>query len=198
MAGGSRDAILASVRKNLPSTRTPLPDLEPSPGSREPLLDRFERSLETLGGRSWRPGSVAEAVSKIAEIHPAAKAICSTAPEVRGTIRIEEVNDPRDLAGVDVGVVRARFGVAETGAVWVTQDDLVVNALAFLPQHIVVLLDPDDLVRDMHEAYRRVRLGDSAYGCFVAGPSATGDIEGVIIRGAQGPRSLSLFFLKRP
>ena len=198
MAGGSRDAILASVRKSLPSTRTPLPDLEPPPGPREPILDRFERSLETLGGRSWRLGNVAEVISKIAEILPDAKVICSTAPEVRGTIRIEEVNDPRDLAGVDVGVVRARFGVAETGAVWVTQDDLVVNALAFLPQHIVVLLDPDDLVGDMHEAYRRARLGDSAYGCFVAGPSATGDIEGVIIRGAQGPRSLSLFLLKRP
>ena len=48
-----------------------------------------------------------------------------------------------------------------------------------------------------HEACRRVNLTGTSYGCFVAGPSATGDIEGVIVHGAQGPRSLSLFFLAR-
>ncbi len=33
---------------------------------------------------------------------------------------------------------------------------------------------------DMHEAYRRVRLDQTAYGCFMMGPSAT------LVHGAQG------------
>ena len=42
----------------------------------------------------------------------------------------------------DVGVVRAAFGVAETGSIWLSEQDLRVNALAYLAQHLVALLDP--------------------------------------------------------
>jgi L-lactate dehydrogenase complex protein LldG len=65
--------------------------------------------------------------------------------------------------------MRAQFGVAESGAVWLTQEDLIVDALAFLSQHLVVLLDPNEIVSDMHEAYRRVQLSETAYGCFMMG-----------------------------
>ena len=60
-----------------------------------------------------------------------------------------------------------------SGAVWLTQEDLIVDALAVVSQHLVVLLDPEQIVPDMHEAYRRVRLNETAYGCFMMGPSAT-------------------------
>ena len=195
MVRSSREAILAWVRANLPPAEAPPPDAESPGGPPGLLVQRFESALEALGGRSWRVTSAGEAAAKIAEIHPAARIIASAAPEVPGTLRVERDVDPHGLAGVEVGVVRARFGVAETGAVWVTQEDLVVNALAFLPQHLVVLLDPAELVRDMHEAYLRARPGDTPYGCFLAGPSATGDIEGVIIHGAQGPRTLDVLLL---
>lgn len=45
----------------------------------------------------------------------------------------------------------------------------------------------------MHD--RLKRLTGSPYGLFLAGPSATGDIEGVIIHGAQGARSLTVLLL---
>jgi L-lactate dehydrogenase complex protein LldG len=47
----------------------------------------------------------------------------------------------------------------------------------------------------MHDAYRQIDLGASPFGVFLAGPSATGDIEGVIIQGAQGARSLTVLLL---
>src|SRR5580693_5120110 len=109
--------------------------------------------------------------------------------------RVESVRDPHELADVDVGVVRARFGVAETGAVWLTQEDLIVNSLGFLSQHLVVLLDPKEIVANMHEAYARVHLDQTAFGCFMMGPSATGDIEATLVHGAQGPRTLNVLFL---
>ena len=43
-------------------------------------------------------------------------------------------------------------------------------------------------------ATQRLKLTASPYGVF-AGPSATGDIEGVIIHGAQGARSLTVLLL---
>jgi hypothetical protein len=118
-----------------------------------------------------------------------------TLDQTDGTRRVHTIHDPHELADVDVGVVRAQFGVAETGAVWLTQEDLMVDALGFLSQHLVVLLDPEQIVADMHEAYARVHLDQTAYGCFMMGPSGTGDIEATLVHGAQGARSLNLFFL---
>jgi len=94
-------------------------------------------------------------------------------------------------------VIRSPLGVAEAGAIWVTQAELVVNALGVLSQHLVVLLDPAAIVSTMHDAYDRLDLDASPYGVFMAGPSATGDIEGVIVQGAQGARSLAVFLSPR-
>jgi len=145
MANDSREAILNSVWRNLPANRVALPKTALFNEDQESLVARFESALEVMGGKCHVVGSGAEAA-----------------------------RDSHELAGVDVGVVRAQFGVAETGAVWFTQNDLGINALAFLCQHLVVLLDPKEIVASMHEAYQRVKPGEVAYGCFVAGPSATG------------------------
>ena len=147
-----------------------------------------------MGGRSFEVADAAAARAKVAELFPAARVICSAAPEVPGTRRIEEVRDPHELNDVDVGVVRSPLGVAEAGAIWLTQTELVVNALGVLSQHLVVLLDPAAIVDTMHDAYSRLDLAASPYGVFLAGPSATGDIEGVIIHGRRA-RSLTVLFI---
>ena len=211
-----RDAILAAVRRNLPRPAVPLPEV-PAPERKgvkhglgykehltrlpevagfpdlgEPLLPYFRRQLEAMGGRSFEVQGAAAARAKVAELFPAARVVCSAVPEVPGTRRIEDVRDPHELNDVEVGVVRSPLGVAEAGAIWLTQGELVVNALGVLSQHLIVLLDPAAIVDTMHDAYRRLDLTASPYGLFMAGPSATGDIEGVIIHGAQGARSLSV------
>ena len=214
-----RDAILAAVRRNLPRPAVPLPEIPGTdrkgivgglgykthltslpevpgfPDEGEPILPYFRRQLEAMGGRSFEVPSAAAARAKVAELFPTARVVCSAVPEVPGTRRIADVRDPHDLNDVDVGVVRSRLGVAEAGAIWLTQDSLVVNALAVLSQHLVVLLDPAAIVDTMHDAYEKIDLTASPYGLFMAGPSATGDIEGVIIHGAQGARSLTVLLL---
>jgi L-lactate dehydrogenase complex protein LldG len=212
----ARDAILAAVRRNLPRPAVPLPEAPEAgrkgirgglgykehfagmpevpgfPDDGEPILPYFRRQLEAMGGRSFEVADAAAARAKVAELFPAAKVVCSAAAEVPGTRRAQDVSDPHALNDVDVGVVRSPLGVAEAGAVWLTQDDLVVNALGVLSQHLVVLLDPAAVVDSMQDAYGRLDLAASPYGVFLAGPSATGDIEGVIIHGAQGARSLTV------
>ena len=214
-----RDAILAAVRKNLPRPAVPLPEVPGTnrkgikaglgykehfhrlpevpgfPNEGEPILPYFRKQLEAMGGRSFEVADAAAAQAKLAELFPAAKVICSAAAEVPGTRRIQDVRDPHELNDVDVGVVRSPLGVAEAGAVWLTQADLVINALGVLSQHLVVLLDPAAIVDTMHDAYGQIDLAASPYGVFLAGPSATGDIEGVIIHGAQGARSLTVLLL---
>ena len=214
-----RDAILSAVRRNLPRPAVPLPEIPGTnrkgvktcfgykehfgrlpevpgfPDEGEPILPFFRKQLEAMGGRSFEVADAAAARAKVAELFPAARVVCSAVPEVPGTRRVQDVSDPHALNDVDVGVVRSPLGVAEAGAVWLTRGELVVNALGVLSQHLIVLLDPAAIVDTMHDAYGRLDLTASPYGVFLAGPSATGDIEGVIIHGAQGARSLTVLLL---
>jgi L-lactate dehydrogenase complex protein LldG len=191
----TRELILAEIRKNLPQQQVSHPGIPVFPSPDRPLRLIFEEHLTKAGATAHPVGSPAEAEAKLTALYPSAKVVCSAVPEIAGTRRVEDIYNPHELADVDVGVMRAQFGVAESGAVWVTQEDLIVTALGFLSQHLVVLLDSNDIVSQMHEAYRRVRLDETAYGCFMAGPSATADIEATLVHGAQGARSLNVFFL---
>jgi L-lactate dehydrogenase complex protein LldG len=193
----SRETILNAIRKNLPKQRVEHPAIPGFGWTGGPLKAAFEQHLREAGGAAHEVASAAEGNAKLMALHPQAKVVCSAVPEVTGTRRIEDVSDPHELADVDVGVVRAEFGVAESGAVWLTEQDLVVSGLPFLSQHLIVLLDPEQIVPDMHKAYARVRLDATAYGCFMMGPSATADVEATLVHGAQGPRSLNVFFLPR-
>jgi len=154
--------------------------------------------LQAIGGNSFKVANAAAAQAKLKELFPNAKVICSAAPDVSGTRQITDVHDPHELDDVDIGIVRSPLGVAEAGAVWVTQKELVINALGVLSQHLVVLLYPAAIVQTMHDAYNRIELSASPYGVFLAGPSATGDIEGVMVRGAQGARSLTVLLMSDP
>ena len=113
-------------------------------------------------------------------------------PKSQATGRSTACEAPAELDDVDVGVVRAVFGVAETGSVWLTEAELKVNALGFLSQHLVVLLDPARIVGNLHTPTASAPQFDVGYGVFMTGPSATADIEGVLIHGAQGIRSLTV------
>ena len=192
----ARDAILTAVRSNVPRPPVPVPDIPRFAGGGG-LLETFRSQLELMGGRSFGVADAVAAQAKVAELFPAAKVVCSAVREMPGTRRIETVRDPHELADVDVGVIRSPLGVAEAGAIWVTQAELTVNALGVLSQHLIVLLDPAAIVGTMHDAYERLDLAASPYGVFMAGPSATGDIEGVIVHGAQGARSLTVFLTPR-
>jgi len=137
-----RDIILATVRKNLPQPKVPLPALSETnekgsttrtgykqllnimpgvqklPHSGESLVPYFRRELEGMGGRSFEVASAAAAQAKIAELFPTAKVVCSAVSEVPGTSRVQDFSDPHTLNNVDVGVVRSPLGVAEAVPRW--------------------------------------------------------------------------------
>jgi L-lactate dehydrogenase complex protein LldG len=148
-------------------------------------------------------GHVAEAVpgedpfASVRERLSTAKIIASAVTEIAGNRDLATVAQPKDLADVDVAIVRAVFGVAETGSVLFTQGELQVNAVAYLAQHLVVLLDPADILVNIQAAYRRPDFAQAAYAVLHTGPSATADIEGVLIHGAQGVRSLTVILMAR-
>jgi L-lactate dehydrogenase complex protein LldG len=189
----ARDDILAAIRENLPRIDRPLPkvprfDKAPPPS----LLGAFRKALIEMGGDFIEPREGSDPLDQVRERLRAARVVCSAVPEIDGDLSLSDVSEPQDLKDIDIGVVRAAFAVAETGSVCFTEKELGVNALGYLPQHLIVLLDPADIVLNLHHAYTRPEFRESCYTVFHSGPSATADIEGVLIHGAQGVRSLTV------
>lgn len=190
----SRDAILNSVRAaRLPDTALPSVPSFSSQGMDIEAL--FRESLALMGGDVAAPAAARDVAGFIARQFPKAGRILSLVPEASYP-SLEAGISPSSLEDVDVAIVRAGFGVAETGSVFLSERELHVNAVAYLAQHLVVLLDPADILVNLHEAYVRPEWRERAYGVLMSGPSATADIEGVLIRGAQGVRSLTVIFAK--
>jgi L-lactate dehydrogenase complex protein LldG len=190
----SREFILANVRRRQPAAAA-LPAVPRFAGAAGDLPVAFADALERMGGRLAAPDAGGDLDALVAGLFSEARVICSATPEVNGTFHVTDVRDPRELRDVDVGVVRAAFGVAETGSVALSERELGVNALAFLSQHLVVLLDPAAILPGLADAYWQPWFREVRYGALLTGPSATADIEGVLVRGAQGIRSLTVVLL---
>ncbi|MBB5189828.1 L-lactate dehydrogenase complex protein LldG [Silvimonas terrae] len=192
----SRDAILSKLRAagRVPE---PLPEVPLFDEGLPPVLDQFKASLARMGGQ-WVDAPAEGLDAWLGQRFAGAQVVCSAVPETMGTLRIATVTDPRALENVDVGIVRARFAVAETGSVWLSEAEYGVNSLGYLAQHLVVLLDPAAILPNLHHAYRQAAFADARYCALVTGPSATADIEGVLIRGAQGVRTLTVVALATP
>lgn len=187
----ARDEMLARIRANQPPA-TPLPQVPTFDGAAGSLAERFTAGVTRMGGRVVEALPAGGLQALVAELFPHAAVIVSVVPELAGNRALDPASAPAALADVDVGVVRAVFGVAETGSVWLTQAEFKVSALGFLSQHLVVLLDRARILDNMHHAYRQRAQFDAGYGVFMTGPSATADIEGILIHGAQGIRSLTV------
>ncbi len=187
----TREMILENVKRNQPEA-VPLPDVPRFDEDKTPPLERFKANVERMGGKLADIAADADLKAFVAENYPEAKVICAATPEVTGNREIDATTDPRTLEDVDLGVVRAAFGVGETGSVYLSERELAVNALGFLSQHMLVLLDPAEIVGNLHHALDRPDFAEARYSVLMTGPSATADIEGVLIHGAQGVRSLTV------
>ncbi len=188
----SRDSILAAVRANAPKgvgAPAAIPRFERRANS---LVADFEEAAVRMGGKVVHGAPPGGLEGFIRSLFPQAQVISSAVPELKGTRALNGSIGPADLADVDVAIVRAAFGVAETGSIWLSEMELKVNSLAFLAQHLVALLDQRAIVENLHHAYADPRFNSARYAVLVTGPSATADIEGVLIHGAQGVRSLTV------
>lgn len=182
----SKESILERIR-SYTGTRYEQPAITLDAITYEDKTEQFSESLKAAGGQAVVLQSGEDINDLIRKYFPEAKRKASNLPEITvATFNPDAVSDPRELNNTDLAVVEGRFGVAENGAVWITQQ-VKHKALYFIPTGLVIIIDKDDLVNNMHEAYRRVEWDDYKFGFFVSGPSKTADIEQALVLGAHGP-----------
>ncbi|MFK7848454.1 MAG: lactate utilization protein C [Rhodothermales bacterium] len=199
-----REEILAQLRRNRPAN-TPLPVIslpvdslpvdsvqQATPAS---LQHAFSTVVEEIGGKVLL---VEKAAGANKETGPNKEnviaALRTVYPELQPTF-LSDLAGQDDLSGLQLFVCEGTLGVAENGAVWVTEVSMSRREAPFITQHLALILDRSQIVLNMHEAYKRISVAEEGFGVFVAGPSKTADIEQSLVLGAHGPRSLTVVLI---
>ncbi len=188
----SRETILDRIRNNLPES-SPLPDIPSFDAPEGDLKDMFTQTLAGVGG-TVIDVPAQDIASHLARLYPDAQQKWSGLPEYMESTLVPG-QDPHALEMLDLAVVQGTFGVAENAAIWVEEAALPHRALAFITQHLVLVLSKQEMIWNMHQAYQRLGSTLPGFGLFISGPSKTADIEQSLVIGAQGPRSLAVILL---
>jgi L-lactate dehydrogenase complex protein LldG len=189
----SRESILAAIKNNQPDHQA-LPDLSGfrHAGPGDPAA--FMKVVEALGGQVFEISSFAEIQPLVAEHYTDVSRVVAVRQEYfpGGATQWQE-GDGRQLEYVDLAIIPGQFGVAENGAIWVTENEMQVRVLPFITQHLAIVISRDSILPTMHDAYERIGVPETGFGAFIAGPSKTADIEQSLVLGAHGAKSLTVF-----
>ncbi|MCB0685282.1 MAG: LUD domain-containing protein [Saprospiraceae bacterium] len=188
----NRDLILESIKKNKPEFQR-LPEIPNFPASRQSLVDLFVDAAQKSGTHIITKEF--ELNQWIKTQYPKNARILSLVTELEGSVYPDPDLQPKDLKHIDLAVIKSPLGVAENGAIWLSEADCRWRILPFISEHLLIFLDRNKIVENMHLAYDSIRIDRTGFGVFIGGPSKTADIEQSLVVGAQGSRSHSIFLM---
>lgn len=179
------------------------------------LYTRFQQSLSSAGGESYRAAYLSEATELIAA-HPASIAAEIVVPpgfshhhqwgailpllSSKG-IRMREAGEPASVADAPAGLSGAELAISETGSVLLAENALQARSVSMLTLTHFVLVSGDRLVPMLDDAVPMLQqlAGKGSdqrhYMSFVTGPSRTADIERTLTIGVQGPKTLCVIIV---
>jgi L-lactate dehydrogenase complex protein LldG len=99
----------------------------------------------------------------------------------------------RAIKNIDLTILKAEFGVAENGAVWINWNENYPRALLTLSKNLAILLRKERILDNMAQAYENIEWEMVSYGVFLSGPSKTADIEQSLVIGAHGAMTTRIF-----
>lgn len=191
----SRDSILAKIKTSQPDPMD-LPALSGLNLGVSSVFDKFKEVLVSIGGAVIEVGSFEEIRAFIQDEYNTSLRFITTLPELAAVAETDWLSDdPHSLKDVELTVIRGVFGVAENGAIWLTEQQMGQRVAPFICQNLAILINRADIVADMHLAYERIGKEENAFSLFLAGPSKTADIEQSLVLGAHGSRSLVVFVM---
>lgn len=197
----SKNKILAALKANQPELR-PLPSVEiPSSGAKtltqEELVEKFKTVVVAIGGRVFDVEDFNGMKQVITNQFIPPARIISPIKEFSDIAEADLSNiDPHLLENVELAILQAHIGIAENGALWVPEKNMMQRAVPFICQHLALIVKKENILANMHQAYELLGNSNTGFGAFIAGPSKTADIEQSLVLGAHGPRSLTVFIQK--
>jgi len=153
----SKEIILNNIKSNI-SMQYDMPDFTMNAIQYPDKIAKFNEVLKSVGGVAYLLKDGEDVNEAIKTIYPNAKVIASNCPDIScATLNPDESDDAHQLTGIDLAVVNGELGVAENACVWIPQN-VVHRAIYFIAEEMVILLDKNKLVSNMHEAYQQKAL----------------------------------------
>jgi L-lactate dehydrogenase complex protein LldG len=191
----SREKILGAIRKNKPMD-LPLPAIELFREEEDDIIDRFGNVLSSIGGICALVEDQ-ESINNWIRQNKEQEGWVNAINELSGYNLNDYLNaDANVIEETHTFIVKGTVGVAENGAVWISEKNMGNRLLPFLCQQLVIVVEEKNIVSNMHEAYEKITIDEDGYGLFIAGPSKTADIEQSLVIGAHGPLRLQVFVIK--
>lgn len=192
----ARENILKTIAMNQPEF-IEIPVIDSSVVIQyDDVYAQFKTVLESIGGKT-------ELIKDITPLKEQLTADKQSESFVVNTISaLGEVDEQvaflsaSELEKVEKAYVKGTIGVAENGAVWVYESQMINRLVPFICQHLVLVIEKKDIVNTLHQAYEKVEVSKEGFGAFIAGPSKTADIEQSLVIGAHGARSAVIYVIE--
>ncbi len=191
-----KEDLLQKLRQNT-KEQYDMPDINIQGLTYPDLFVQFREMTETVGGKVVSARKTDDINQLVRNLYPEAKTFASSLPYINiAQKNPDTVTDATDLNGTDVGIVEGKVGVAENGCIWIPQT-MKEKAVCFISEYLVIIIDRQNLVNNMHEAYARIDMDEQYnFGTFISGPSKTADIEQALVMGAQAARGVTVIILE--
>lgn len=191
----SRNNILKKIADNKPSLED-LPQLEFN-GTVQyaDKPSQFMKALTNIGADVLELSGYAAINTLYKNLQAAGKKIINTIPEIDNINSQLSSMPAESLAGLEIALLRGLVAVAENGALWVTEEQMQNRLLPFICEHLYLVIERENIVDTMHQAYQKIDTAASGFGVFIAGPSKTADIEQSLVIGPHGPKKTTIIII---
>jgi len=209
--GDARTTILGRIRSALrdnPAVEVPRDYRRSSDRSRDEIVDLFAERLGEYRASVHRSNGdeVGDVVERLCREREARRIVVPEGlPEAWRPRGVELVRDDdlgaHDLDSLDGALTGCALGIAETGVIVLDRGPgQGRRAITLVPDYHVCVVGEDQVVDLVTEAVEKlepaVRAGRPL--TFIAGPSATSDIELNRVEGVHGPRTLHVVVTSMP
>ena len=192
----AREKILSRIKKGV-APSVAMPDMAiADKWNSEVDVEALKDVLESVGGEMHILDSVADVDTKLKELFSDVKMAYTNLEGVEfGNVNLDEVKTAHDLAKLEVAVLEGEFAVGENGSVFVSDNKMGDRMIPTITEYLVLVVPKNNIVKNMHEAYKKIDLKTIEYGVFISGPSKTADIESTLVFGAHGAKNLALLLV---
>ena len=129
----SREDILNRIKRSKPSLVL-LPEIDLNKFKVETnKLNEFILNTESTGGRAVQVKDKTDIILNIKKLFPEAKKIISAADGIDlSTIYVNKISSAKELDKLDIAILEGQFGVAENGAVWLSDTNFSLRSIPFI------------------------------------------------------------------
>lgn len=192
----SRENILNAIAQNEPEL-IDVPVIDHNAVIRyEDRYAQFKTVLESIGGQTELISDLSILKQQLIADKQSGSFVVNAIAEL-GDLDNQIADFPAfELEKIEKAYLKGTVGVAENGAVWLFESQMINRLVPFICQHLILVIEKKNIVDTMHQAYENIDVSKEGFGVFIAGPSKTADIEQSLVIGAHGARSAKIYVIE--